>query len=109
MAEVNYPKSERLAAMAHNRAKSKNLPYSVALSEIGRENPGLVEAARLEVMDLKVREFSPGHDPSEALARMARQRCTEKNLPYAVALSEICCEVPELARAAREFVLGCKV
>lgn len=42
-----------LASEAEKRARARNIPYSVALLEIGREDPELTLAARRQVLGLK--------------------------------------------------------
>jgi hypothetical protein len=42
--------AEQLAVMAHERAAQKNISYRAALSEIGKETPGLVHLAREQVV-----------------------------------------------------------
>jgi hypothetical protein len=109
-------KSGALAAMAHARPAEKKISYTAALSEIAREHPGLVDAARQEVLGRTLRYESLGRlgniqvvDLGEQLSKLARARAAEKNISIAAALSEIGAEAPEFVHAVREQVLGRKV
>ena len=109
-------KSKELAALAKQIAKERGISYVEALLAIGRENPGLVTNAYEDVLGRIVRETTvgwPGHqititDIGQRLSEMARERSKEKNIPFAVALSEIGQEFPTLAQAHRLQVLGKK-
>ncbi len=103
------PKSKQFSDMAKRRAKEKGIALSEALLEVARENPGLAEAARWEVMGSRPPEDSIADRTDALLAKMARERAAEKGISYSLALSEVAREFPEIARAAREAVLGCKV
>lgn len=118
------PKSKELAERAAARAESKEIPYTLALIEIYRENPGLYEAVRSEVLCEKS-DFAPigsmgselvttseaaalSRDPAERLDQIATIRKKERQVPYHVALAEVKRLCPELAHAARLRVLGLK-
>jgi hypothetical protein len=112
MREINVSKRNELAAAAKKRAGEKGISLGQALSEIGRENPSLVEASRLEVTGVKTRIETVGPcshqvvDVAEQLAVMAHERAAQKNISYRAALSEIGKETPGLVHLAREQVVG---
>jgi hypothetical protein len=107
---------QRLAEMAETRSREKNIPYSVALSEIGCEYRELAHGAREETLGVRVtplggdrragaRDANSGRAGDEIM-RMAERRASEKNISYQSALSEVSREHPELAGAARQEALG---
>ncbi len=114
-----YKGSMELALAAHERAERKRIPYAEALIETCRERPELAAASRRGVLgrgsrrdfwrDGKWEPAEAFRDANKALADMAAQRAEEKNIRYAVALSEVARDFPEVARKAREAVLSRKI
>jgi hypothetical protein len=116
------PKSKKLAKMAASRARSKKIPLALAMVEIYRENPGLRDAVRSEVLGERTDRIAIGSvgfelvtmseasslsaDPAERLDEVAKIRQTERGIPYSQALCEVKRQCPELAHAARLRVLG---
>lgn len=108
--------------MAAARAEGKKIPLMIAMIEIYRENPGLREAVRSEVLgevsdyaaigDLGFglvtmsETFALSADPAERLDQIAKIRQRVGGISYTEALAEVKRECPELAHAARLRVLG---
>jgi len=121
MATLVTVKRDELARRARERAREKQIPLSVALAEIGREDPKLALESREEVLGRKVRVITVG-DPSnrqaisvvdvdvaERLTQMAHARASEKNISFRAALCEVSREVPELVKMARAEIMGIKL
>lgn len=114
-------KSIRLAAMAQQRAREKNVSYATALSEIFSEHPRLAAEARYEVTGVTPRPVETrgmiGHaslsdasiEPDEELLLLARERAKGKIITFGEALAQIGRERPELARRYRESVMHKKI
>ena len=95
-------KSQQLTDLARARAAEKEIPVSVALSEVARENPQLAQKARLEVARQKPSEGMFTNQPrSKELHEAALARAKEKGISYSAALHEIEVESPDLVAAAR--------
>jgi hypothetical protein len=92
--------------MANQRAKERGISYEVALHEVSAENPGLYKRARRAVIGnttqylagSRTDDLSETGTASEILSRMAMARSKADGTEYAVALSEVHHENPELAR-----------
>jgi hypothetical protein len=116
------PNSEQFAEMAAARARSKKIPLMIAMVEIYRENPGLREAVRSEILGERASHAAIGSmgfelvtmseasslsvDPAERLDQIAKIRRAARGISYTQALSEVKRQCPELAHAARLRVLG---
>ena len=116
---VNMGKSKELSARARARSKEKGIPFVVALTEISREDPDLIAAAREEVVGDKL-EFHTVGDPAstwnitagelgQRLSELTRRRSKEKSISFREALSEIGRENSDLIRKVREETLGTKL
>jgi hypothetical protein len=98
--------NEEFTAMANQRAKERGISYEVALHEVSAENPGLYKRARRAVIGnttqylagSRTDDLSETGTASEILSRMAMARSKADGTEYAVALSEVHHENPELAR-----------
>jgi len=123
--EESRTHSRRVSELARRRAEEKGIPIALALIEIHREYPELREAARQEVLGLRL-SFKPTDsqsatklvakeppsgpvDFSRWIADLAAERAKEKGIPYRQALCEISREDPELADLARRQVMGLKL
>jgi hypothetical protein len=110
--QENHECSERLSKLAKARAREKGIPFTLALIEIGRENPELAESARQETLGLNTRIETRGPyrinviGPNETLRKLAQVRARETGASYGACLSEVAREDPDLARKARAEVLG---
>lgn len=112
-------KSEELHAMTKARSKKKGIPFTVALTDISREQPDLVLSAREEVVGSKLEVLTARYaernwnittgDLGQRLADMAHTRSEEKGISLRAALSEIGRENSDLVRRAREETLGTKL
>ncbi len=111
--EIDTPRSashganDEFAVMASQRAKERGIAYEVALHEVAAENPGLYKRARRAVIGNTGTQYLAGSrtdDLSETgtasavLFRMAMARSKADGTEYAIALSEVHRENPELAR-----------
>jgi hypothetical protein len=107
-------KSDRIGDLAKQRAKERNISYSQALTEIGREYPKPCEEAREEVLGVTLRREHVGElevlvigtNPHRQLQQMTKVRMQEEGKTYKAALVEICTEHPQLHEAARQQVLN---
>lgn len=121
------PKFLQLMRRALEIAKSRGLGIETAMEHAAVENPALAQQARRERGgSLYLAELQPipgvgdasvlmsegvdaALDPSSHLVMLANERCRERSISFAQALSEIGSEHPALAHASREQATRTKI